>query len=352
MIKRRGPGRLSIVCSTAVISAMLLLLWATDCAATCSSSEIPCPPTGLCTITGTWNIDDDCTLDFGLRDIKLQGILQAQDVGGSFTVVAHDFSVFGGKIRSIGDSDSPGGDLELNLTGAFRMYGTGSRISMNANAGSGTLSITAATISLETGVIDAGGGTGDTCGDAGDVDIEATDGSLTMSASIQAVTGGHDCSGGDVSLTGTSVTISGTIDARGGVAASPNAIYADATTGDLIVGSSAILRADGTGQPPGEGAPGGGVGLFSEEGDVIVNAASVTATGKSPSGSGGTITISAGQDIEMDARLSMFGGGTGSGGQVFMDAGGDLAITGAVSAYGGGSAGGGDGGIADLRAAG
>lgn len=342
--------RISSIC--AVVAVLVFGNRPAAWAAICSSSDIPCPPSGLCVVTGTWNIIDGCVLDFGVRDIQLSGTLQADSLSGGFGIRAHDLAVFGGKIRSIGDTYNPGGNIDIELSGLFHMYGTGSRLSVNGNGGGGSLSINAAAISLDAGVIDGEGGIGDNCGDAASVDLEADGGPLTMAATIQAVTGGHDCDGGEVSLTGSSVAISGTIDARGGAVASQDAIVAEATDGDLTVASSAILRADGTGQPPGDGASAGGVSLFADSGNVIIGSASITATGKSPDGQGGTFAVSAAQNVEIDAGVTLYGGGAGAGGQITIDAGGDLAITEDLIATGGGTLGGGPGGSIDVRAGG
>lgn len=228
-------------------------------AVTCDVSEFSCSPGVPCTIVGSWQIGDECVLDFGEASVTLQGTLQAASVGGGFVIRARDLTLWGGKLKSVGTSDVTGGAIDVVLGGTFVMDGTGPLVDVGGGGGGGVVDIAASSIEIRKGVISANGGTGDNCGDAGQINLNATTGALSVAATIRSTTPGGPCIGGELALAGSAVAISGTIDASGGAGASEDAITIRATDGAVSVSGSAAVRADGTGQPDGFGSDGGRV---------------------------------------------------------------------------------------------
>jgi hypothetical protein len=321
-------------------------------AGVCDAAAFSCPATGTCTINGTWNVGSDCVIDFASRGVDLRGTLQAETVGAGFTVRAGSLTLTGGKIRSLGNAVQFGGDIDVQVGGAFSMQGTGPGLETSGNAGGGAIRVSAATINLAAGVIAANGGTGGSCGDAGVIDLDASVGSLVASATVRASTAGHNCVGGSIFLTGASVTVSGEIDARGGAGASDEAVTVVATAGDIVVTGAARVRADGTGQPDSSGASGGVVALDAPAGSLAFGGASVSVTGKSPDGAGGAVLLAASGNVEVIANVVAYGGTYGTGGGLFVDAGGSLSVAGDLVATGGSSFPDGGGGDVALRASG
>lgn len=322
LAKRTFRAGAQMVVSVIVVALTTLTAPDTASAIVCNASSFSCPPTGTCIITGTWDIGDGCALDFGTQSIELRGTLQAATTSGAFLITAGSVALKAGKLKSLGTLSEPGGDITVRATGLFSMEGSGPRIETSGTAGGGTIEVTAASLSLSTGLIVSEGGTGATCGDAGDISLKANAGPVTLASTIRANTGGSDCDGGSIRLSGTSVTISGDIDARGGSSASDEAIVIDSQSGDLLIANGAFLRADGTGQPDGEGASGGRIALLSG-GNATVNG-TISATGNAPDAVAGGVSIAANGNATIGGPINLSGFGTGAGGDLVVVAGGTL----------------------------
>lgn len=115
----------------------------------------------------------------------------------------------------------------------------------SGNGGGGDIDVKATGINLLSGVVAADGGTGEYCAPAGAVSFVAMAAASSVQNSIRAVTGGSDCEGGEIEFIGPAVTVSGDLAAHGGASASPFAIYVTATSGDLVVTSTAAMNANG-----------------------------------------------------------------------------------------------------------
>lgn len=306
-------------------------------AAVCSAGAFSCPASGTCIITGTWDVGSGCALDFGTQAVELRGTLRSDSVGGSFAITTGSLNLVGGKLRALGNTYIPGGDVTVHVAGAFGMTGTGPRMDVSGNAGGGTISIDAGSINLNQGVIASDGGVGANCGDGGLIDLEAGSGSISVAASVHATTSGGDCLGGSIYAVAPTITISGDLDARGGGSGADDAISLDATFGDLVITSTATLRADGIGQPGGSGAGGGGIALVADQGSVTTAAASISATGKSPDGPGGDVAILSATSMQVSSPINVSSGGTGEGGTIAIDSGGSLTLSGSLTAQGGSS---------------
>lgn len=329
----RSRRRLRIAGLIALVGVVTLRPSVSAATTVCSASAFSCPASGTCTITGTWNVGSDCVLDFGQQAVELRGTIQADALSGSFSILAGSLRLFGGKLKSLGNTYSSGGNITVEVSGDFTVTGTGPRIDTSGNGGGGDITVNAATVTIDGGVIAADGGQGGSCGDGGAIDIEAQGGPLVFSTIIHATTPGGDCESGDIFLLGGPVTIAGQIDAHGGGEGSDEAISIESTSGDLVVTSAAWLRADGMGQPAGVGTSGGGIELAADVGNVTV-AATVSALGKSPGGAGGDFLVAASGNIEVDARVTLAGGGSGVGGVLDLDADGSISVSGDVDATG------------------
>lgn len=339
------------VVAAASLATLLAFTGARSALATvCDASSFSCPPTGTCIINGTWDIGDGCSLDFGTQPIEVRGTLQAATTSGSFLINAGAVVLKSGKLKSLGTLFEPGGNITIRSSGILSMEGSGPRIDTSGTGGGGAIEVTAATISIATGLIVSEGGTGVACGDAGDITLRATTGLVTVSSTVRANTSGSDCDGGSIHLSGTSVNINGDIDARGGSSASDEAIVVDAQSGDLVIANGASLRADGTGQPDGQGASGGRIALLCG-GNVTINGA-ISATGNAPDAVAGGVSIAASGNATIAGPINLSGSGTGAGGDLTVVAGGTLQTGGEIRATGGAIYPGGRGGTVQLRAAG
>jgi cysteine-rich repeat protein len=275
-----------------------------------------------------------CVLDFGARDVQLTGTLDAQVQSGSFTIMARDLTLNGGRLRSPGDADETGGPITVSLTGAFTMQGAGALINTGGTGGGGDVTVTATSLNLTAGVIDAAGGSGEDCGDGASVTLVST-GVVTIAVPISADTPGIDCDGGDIDITGTAVTISQVLDCGGG---DPTGITIDATAGALSVTSTGGLVAEGRGNDEGSGGGGADVDL-SATGNISI-AGEVRSTG-SADGDGGDIILDAGGSVTVSDRILVNGGGSGDafGGGIEILAEGPITVGAALEAKTGGAAG-------------
>jgi hypothetical protein len=152
---------------------------------------------------------------------------------------------------------------------------------------------------------------------------------------VKTTSGGGYCIGGEVALTGARVEVAGDIDAHGNGGASDQAIVVTATETDVVVSGSSVLNANGVGQPDGYGSDGGGVVLYAPLGNVVASGSSITAWGKSPYGSGGSLVVAAGQNATIDTRVTIQGGSNGIGGELDAESGGSMTISDDILATGG-----------------
>jgi len=287
-----------------------------------------------------------------VRDIEITGTWTADALGGAYEIRARDLTLNGGKLRSLGNSTSPGGEIGVVLGGTFKTKGSGPTIDTSGNGGGGLIRVIAAAIDLQTGTIRADGGNDQNCGGGGAIGLEAYGGALSSAITVKSTTGGNQCGGGSITMTGESVAVSGDVDAHGGAWASFEAITLAATETNVTVSSPAELNADGTGQPDGVGADGGQITIAAPLGSISLGASAVTAVGKSPYGAGGGLSLEAGQNIASSSRVTIQSGSNGFGGILSADAGGTLTVTGEIVATGGGSLPDGEGGDVDLSSVG
>lgn len=349
----RVPRWFSRTAGAEWLAAVVVLLFSAHDvgAAICSAEALNCQVGGTCVVSGNFSVGDGCLIDFGTRDVEVTGLLRAENDGGTFTIHAGSLRLFGGRLTSVGDSLTEGGNIFVAVEREFSMEGTGSAIDVHAGAGGGNVSVEAAAISLMTGVVSAQGGSGATCGDGGSVILKAQSGSAEISSIIRASAAGSECAGGSISVTGVDVSVLSELDGRGGGGGSDDAITIQASDGDVEFGATAVLRADGTGQPDGIGSDGGAIAV-SATGSVLLAGGTISAIGRAPHGAGGSLVLSAGASVVMGARLVASGTEEGLGGSIRVSAVDQLTVSNEILAKGGEGESFGRGGKVELDAGG
>ena len=337
-----------------------------------------------CTLDGTISLTGPtCDLNFGARNVTLTGTLNVGTQ--TLTIEAGSFRINGGLLDAHGTAGNPGGNLTITTTGGGSigyalMLDGGGATGINLTGfgrGGGSLRVDAdGPVTIAGGRIDASGAEATAGG--GSIQIESTAGALTVGAPILAdsqiagfggfvslksaadltvtssgtvsALGGSDSgsisldaggallvsaaasvganglngsanTGGDVSITGGSVRVEGTIEASGGGDATRDSggdggtIYIETRTGPLVLTRAAQgLTADGAG-----GADGGEIALVTDSptnGDLRIETV-VSAQGfgglQGRSGGGGTVEVDAAANFVMvrSINVSGIGGATG-----------------------------------------
>lgn len=360
-----------------LVAAALLLLAPRVGSALCTANQIiaadpSCPAgTGLCTISGTYTIDDGCTLDFGSRVVSLSGRLNIANVAtgtseerkhvGTMTLRAGALSLApSGLIDGIGQGqDEVGGVVIIEVPGAFAAAKS-SRIEVSGNRIAGAIIIRAGTTMVIAGRLFADY---ENIGAAGGV-VDLTsrgDMTLTVDSSVSA-RGGYDSDGGgEIDLTaggnlavqsvlrvdasdggfvevraeGT-VTFAGADASGGGDAGSGGCIDVTAGSGTTITGPIVANGATGTFMT---GGCGGLVCLDGGSGTMtIASTGSVAANGASPDGGGGQVSLLGMGSAVVNGALAARGPtGETCGGDICVDVGLDATIsgTGTLDASGG-----------------
>lgn len=316
--------------------------------AKCTAADFGCAPTGACIITGTHEIGSQCHLNWGTQNVEIRGTLRAENVGDSFAITGGQVLLNGGKVQSVGDVSNAGGDIDITASARFWMAGSGSRVETGGNAGGGSVTIIADDVLIAGGgAIKVDGGDGFGCGSAGDVTISAVGGPILLGGNgttISASTPGYDCDGGFVALDAPSLSIQEGIDASGGA---PFGINLFATTGNIVVGSSAFLDARGRGVDEDFGNNGGDIDLYAPAGEIDLQGF-LNADGSGPDGGGGDIQLDCVGNITIADDVGIAGVGTfSSGGVIEMTTLGDATIGGNIDVSGGPQ---GDGGTIDVVA--
>ena len=242
---REQIARMSVRSTVRRLALLVLLLAAPRAAsALCTAQAITvvdpsCGASGPCTISGTYSIDNGCTLDFGARVVTLTGHLNIQS--RSATIRAGTFTVAeSGFIDAIGDAvGARGGTVVIETTGPFTSAAS-SRIDASGNSSGGDIIIragTTITISgrVKTDFLNAGAA-------GGLLDISAKgDIVLTPLSTVTARGGSDSDGGGEIDLT------------AGGNLSVQTELRVDAIDGGFVE-----LRADGTVTMSGADASGGG----------------------------------------------------------------------------------------------
>ncbi|MBX3024528.1 hypothetical protein KF840_06420 [bacterium] len=242
-----------------------------------TADDLCAPSANPCTITGTKTVTPGSVIDVGSRRLSILGTLNL--TSGAMTLRAGEFRI------------ESGGKLQ----------------------GKGTTSIAGATITVVADSVLAAG-RADLSGAPGGTLIITSSGPLIVTGSIDAFSNAQ--SGGAVSLTGTDVTISGSVDVHGGP---------DSFGGDVKVIASGSLSLGGS--LTATGGDGGSVTLTSAGAATVSASAVVTTSASRTAGSGGEITATAGGDLVIEGDLTANGrsGNADDGG----GDGGSISLTGA-----------------------
>jgi len=180
-----------------------------------------------CVIAGTHAITHLSTLDFGTRDVVLDGTL---DVGtGQMTILAGSYTQ-NGDVRAQGGASGFGGGVTIQTTGDLTINSTaGDSFRMNGlDGGSLELTSTLGSVTVD-GAVDLGGGF---IGFGGQFDVSAAGSASVADADLGATEGGFFAliAGGPVTL--------GNVDVSGGVP--------DGGAGEVLVTSAGDIDVVGT----------------------------------------------------------------------------------------------------------
>ena len=289
---------------TATRSAQAL----TACTAADIVAQDPgCPASGTCTITKAFTVGNGCTLDFGTRNVSVASAGQLSVGPNSMTLLAGSLTLTpGGFIDARGNQAAPG-----DIGGVVTIQTTGD--------------VTLQKLNTNNGRIDVSGNTS-----AGDVTI-ISGGAITIAGKITAVQLTTYAGGGTISLTaGTDITtLAGSV--------------VTATGGTLSAGGGEIdMNADGTidlgAAIDVTGSDGGDISISA---GAALNIRGASAVGAGDAGSGGSVDLLAGTQLQSLGQIvakgttSGTGSGGGCGGYVALEADfGDLTIAAGVNAEG------------------
>ncbi len=277
---------------------------ATTCTDVCGSSS------GNCSIGSLKTVEDGSVLDCHGRNVTITGFGKLRVTDGDLTLLANDLTILQGSngiILAEEGSEGAIGEINIQLTGNLALNG---KIRANGNHGGGTISIKAdGNISIPDDGDDGIEADGtDSGASGGEVSLEA-DGTTTISDPIHVEGATYGANSG------------GTIEIRSG--------------GTITTGTTGHLSAGG------RDLGGGSIRLSSTGGDVILGE-HLVADGRSATGKGGEIEVTAAGKVQVSQYIEArggvnAGGGTGAGGQVTLEAGcggvvmdpnGDITVTG------------------------
>jgi len=292
-----------------------------------------------CVITADVVLTPDSTIDLGSRALDVKNRASLAVTSGTLTILARSVHVeVGGSI--LGKGDPNGAVVTINTIQDITIDGNTTsqgRIDVSAPNAAGEIDLTAGTtITVGGGLLTAKASTPP--GSGGTINVTA--GSDVTISGLVDVSSGDQGSGGSVTITaGGALTVNQNIDASGGEIGGGsidlNASGAIVTSGKLDV-SGGGLSGDGgfvsweagglvqiTGQVNGKAAgsvdEGGGAGAdfsITAHGDVTL-AGSVTLTGGTPDGEGGSVDVeSNGNVVQTGALLVNDSGIDGCGGDV------------------------------------
>ncbi|MBI3785230.1 MAG: hypothetical protein HY270_17700 [Deltaproteobacteria bacterium] len=303
-----------------------------DAAAPVSSADQICAPAiDPCVVKNVINVSDGSTLDFGTRTLTIASNGKL-DVGvGTMTLLGGSLNVQPlGRLAAHGSPGDGGGRIIVEMTGDVSFAGA-----VDVSGGGGVLTVNAGghvTVTSRTGILADGVGSVSLSGASIDIDgpISATGGSVDTGGTIGLVATTH-------------LRIADTIDVSGGQGGSGQ-ISID-SGGDLEMSSNAVLRANATDfgsadsvdLTAGDPDLGNGVGSLLLAGSILMNG------GDSPDGGGdgGSLTLNAGSDCQVAAKIDTSSGNGGSGGSITMTCGSDdsalVVISGSLNVSGSGS---------------
>lgn len=317
-----------------------------------------------CVITGSWNIDDGCVLDFTGRDVTIGSGGTLNIGGGMVTIRSNSFAVLTGGfidgrpeagtifVFASGDilvqqsvakgidvvGDARDGVIHLDATGDITVEGR-----LQAHNGTNAVTVPGGSIRLLAG------------GDillAATSNVDASGGAFSFGGSVECTAGGSintfsdvNVNGGDGGfvdmLAGNALFLGGRLLANGDNGGSGGSFFL-AADNNVTIARPVLGR--GSGSADLIGGDGAAINVESTFGNVFIRA-ELTAPGGVPDGGGGDITILAHGSIDSQAPLDVSGNGLDSfGGFLELEADLDMVLGGPVDASGG------DGGDAAIEA--
>ncbi|MBI3782308.1 MAG: hypothetical protein HY270_02790 [Deltaproteobacteria bacterium] len=247
-----------------------------------------------CTIAGAHFLDDGCKLDFGSQTVTVSGSasLKAAVAGGSFQINAQNF-ILQGLLEAPGGVFNIVPTIGVTVNGVFKTQTVGTS--------PGTINLTA------NGPIDAGSLVVTALGDV-----------MLFGKEISADQGTAD-NGGDISISGASISTTGSVHSNGFGGGAGGDITLTATTADVAIGGAISSNCSG------DSGAAGSISV-SAAGSVTTSAA-LEVKGTQGS-SGGSISLIAGNDVSVSGNMTATGGGTDAdGGDISVIAGRPNTIT-------------------------
>jgi hypothetical protein len=363
--QRIGPCSKEAVIRTLLQTAFVLITatgLATVGQASCTTAI--CTGGNPCTISGSHTIDDGCILNFGSsQDVIITGTLQTANNDEWFDILAHSIDINGGTLRAEGGF----GAITLTTSGTGDPFiKTRGSAFIDTSVG-GTTSIDAAgTVDISGGSgIDADGGNPD-C-DGGEITISGTSVTITKAVHADGASCGGGGAGGSIAITATDTSVS--LSGAGGVTANAGGGDSDGgsieVTAETTVSQGKAMQARGAGDGWGggisltsfsSGASGaitvsgatnasGGGGADSAGGAIAIDGGDVTTSATLTANAGffnaGDVDITAAGEVNVNAGISLDGSSGGDGGRLFIVGDQDVTIDGQSTANGGGSGSGG-----------
>jgi cysteine-rich repeat protein len=322
-----------------VVLMAVLVARAAPALTVCSAGEIAasdpgCPEQGTCTITRDLEIPGSCTLDFGTRPVTVgekRKIRVAPGVssGNELTIAAGSFTMLpgafiDGRVPAGADEDAAAASISVRTTGDVVLQRRGvlrARIDVSGGPTPGAIAIQAGGNVDARGPLTARGKRGGFDG-GGSVGIEAA-GTVDL-ADLIDVSAAFE--GGEIDIEAGGDVIVRALHANGG-----GEVYIDAGRNVRILGAISLL---GDRPDPGSQSYGGALTVFTEQGDLSIEAP-ITADPLSY-GAGGAIELNAAGAISVVAggHLSVRNIGLSELGEVAMYAGSSITTAARIDATG------------------
>jgi len=317
--------------------ALIALAAPARAAVVCSATALCAAAVDPCDLSGTIDVGEGCTLDFGTRSVIIRGTMRAERSSGRFALKAGALTLRGGSLQARGTLADFGGVIDVTLTGAFLMTSSGPRVNVDGQAGGGTFYLSAGSIDVAAGApaITAIGTTEEAAG--GEITMIST-GAVRIAGAFD-VSGGLLEDGGIIDVAGASVLVEKPLDASAG-GADGGSVSLSAEVGDVVMTSAATILIE-SGVADNWGGSGGTVSVYAA-GDATID--TITGRGASPDGNGGSVEIDVPNgDVQLFGPFSLQGNGLdSSGGDVTISVGGELLAADIIDVRGGSDGFGGD----------
>ncbi len=248
---------------------LILLMRSAALAAVCDASQICAPDEDPCVIDTTYEIEEDCVLDFGSRTLTLTGAGSLKFEGVSLSILAGELVLESGGVLD-GDGKGDGGSVFITLIDGLESSG---KIDVSSDVTVGTNEVWAGgNVVLDGNTWYANNENADTSD--GTIHLVSSAGAISIGTVLDA-SGGSAAAGGDIEL-----EAEGRIDIQSKL---------DVGGGEFDGGSISVESSN----------------------DIVLGAVSLIANGGGSGGYGGNVTINAGADLSSEATIKANGSSTG-----------------------------------------